>query len=129
VSASMSSRASIQKATGTVLAIVATAHSASGSTSGPAAPTARAQTVAAVVTLRHSPSRPLRQQSVQRIPAWAVWPRASKAHGTGALSKRIGVSLLSPEPTRNIFMTPGRTDPFDPGVPSFDDIRTWASIA
>jgi hypothetical protein len=128
-SASMSSRAFIQKATGTVHAIVATAHSASGSTSGPAAPTARAQTAAAVVTLRHSPSRLLRQQSVQRIPAWAVLRRASKAHGTGALSKHTGVSLLSPEPTLNIFMTPGRTDSFDPGVPSFDDIRTWPSIA
>ena len=72
MSVSMSSHVSILRAIGTVPATVATAPSASGSTFGPAAPTARAQTVAMGRVQPQKPSRLLLRRSALRPHALAA---------------------------------------------------------
>jgi hypothetical protein len=72
-------------------AIVAIARIANGSTCVPAAPTARALKSASCL-LRNLLRRP-QAQSAPRTDALVASPRASKARGTGALSKHIGVLI------------------------------------
>jgi hypothetical protein len=81
---SMSLPASTLTVSCIVHAIVATVPSASGSIFVPAAPTARAPTTA----LQPSKLGRRSQPSDQKILAWAALLRASRAHGTGALSER-----------------------------------------
>jgi hypothetical protein len=72
MSVSMSSHVSTLKAIGTVPVTVATAPSVSGSTFGPAAPTARAQAAAMGRVQPQKPSRLLLRRSALRPHALAA---------------------------------------------------------
>ncbi len=107
----MSSRDSILMAICTVLAIVATVRSASGSISDPVEPTARAL-VAVLPQSTH-----LLLQHVLRIHAWAALLSLSRALGTGAPFELtfLGVGLERPSHSSTHFqawINVFRADPY-----------------